>query len=224
MQTWSVILAEQPAPNLPPARPHIMQPGIHNFGFELNLPGDIMPAPFRSPYGSLIYKVVAYVKNETAAFVQVSDKSVRYPGYHNLLLNEEAPKAISLERTLKKSVFSKNKFVTAHFKIDKSGYLPDEQVPFTLTVQNPKCMAMGSIVVTLVQKINYNISGAAKTTTNTLDTAEYQVKEAKAEIDWHGKLKIKKRQIPTFTLHPMYAVSHIVQVFPVNIYQKFFAW
>lgn len=212
MQTWSEILSEKPAPNLPPAVPYIMQPGIHNFGFELNIEADIMPAPFRSPYGSLIYKVIAYVKNETAAFIQVADKSVRYPGYHNLLLNEEAANPIHLERTLKKSVFSSKKFVTADLKIEKSGFLPDEDIPFTLIVHNPKSMPMSSIVVSLVQKINYSVSGASKGTTNTLDTKEYPLKEPKTEIDWHGKLKIKRRQIPTFTSHPMYSVTHILQV------------
>lgn len=165
-------------------------------------------------YSSLIYKVVAYIKNETAAFVQVGDKSVRFPGYHNLTLNEEASKQICLERTLKKSVFSNKKFVSASLKADKSGYLPDEDVPFVLAVTNPKLMTVSSIVVSLVQKINYSVSsgaGASKSTTNTLDTKEYQVKEPKTEIDWHGKLKVKKRQIPTFS-HPMYTVTHMLQV------------
>ncbi|CAL8111572.1 unnamed protein product [Orchesella dallaii] len=210
MQTWSVILAEQPAPNLPPARPHIMQPGIHNFGFELIIPGEILPAPFRSPYGTLVYKVVAYIKNELAAFVQIADKSVRYPGYHNLALNEEAAKAINLERTLKKSVFSSKKFVTAAFKVEKSGYLPDEDIPFTLSVNNPKCMTMSTIVVSLIQKINYQVNGANKATTNTLDTKEYPLKDPKPEIDWHGKMKIKRRQIHTYTDHQVYTVTHVI--------------
>lgn len=173
-----------------------------------------MPAPFRSPYGSLIYKVVAYFKNESAAFVHIADKSIRFSGYHNLLLNEEAGKPIHLERTLKKSVFSNKKFVTAMLDVERSGFLPDEDIHFTLNVNNPKAMTMSSIAVSLIQKVNYNVSGATKSTTNILDTKEYQVKEPKTEIDWRGKLRVKKRQIPTFTLHPMYNVTHILTVSP----------
>lgn len=32
----------------------------------------------------------------------------------------------------------------------------------------------------------------------------------KPETDWHNRLKIKKKQIPTFTSHPMYNVNHMI--------------
>jgi len=63
-----------------------------------------LPAPFKNAYGSLVYRLVAYM-NEIShqGHVQIGEKPMRFNGHYNLLDNEMALNPISIEQNFKSS-------------------------------------------------------------------------------------------------------------------------
>lgn len=186
-----------------------LPPGNHRYRFSLNMSGESLPAPFKTNYGYLKYKLVAYING--CDWVQVAEKEVRFAGYHNLSQNPDALKPFEIERSVKKSIFSSKKMISANLKLDSCGYLPLEDLHFTLCIDNPKCLPL-KMWITLNQRCSYNIDGAKKTTVAVLDSAATEVTEPGTEYAWQGALNVHKAAAPSYCIHPMYTVSHVLQV------------
>lgn len=171
--------------------------------------GDELPAPFKTSYGTLTYKLVAYMVS--GLYVQVGEKTVRFQGYFNLSKNVDAVKPIHVERSVKKSIFSSKKMLTATLHVDSSGFLPSESVPFTLAIDNKKCLPL-KMWISVNQRSIFNIDGAKKATVAVLASAVHQTDEANSQYAWVGTLNIHKASAPSYTGHSMHTVTHSLQV------------
>jgi len=189
--------------------------GNNRFRFTLHATGEALPAPFRTSYGSLVYKLIAYMRSENGFLVPIGDKILRFGGYHNLSQNIDALRPFEMVRSAKKSIFSNKKIVTATLHLESCGYLPDEDLPFTLCISNPRCLPL-QMSMKLTQRVIYSVDGAKKTTVATLDEAVNEIMEPDCESIWVHALKIHKAASPSYCIHPMYTVSHILQVMFLN--------
>ncbi|CAL8111571.1 unnamed protein product [Orchesella dallaii] len=184
--------------------------GNNRFRFTLQAPGETLPAPFRTGYGSLVYKLVAYMRAENGFLVQIGERILRFGGYHNLSQNIDALRPIEIERSVKKSIFSSKKIVTANLHLESCGYLPEEDLPFTLCIRNPRCLPL-QMSMKLNQRAIYSVDGSKKTTVATLDEAINEIFEPDCESTWVHTLKVHKAASPSYCIHPMYTVTHILQ-------------
>ncbi|ODN04960.1 Arrestin domain-containing protein 2 [Orchesella cincta] len=188
-------------------------PGSVTFPFSLEIPGDPhWPAPFKSVFGSLVYRVVVYMKSPTA-FVEVGEKVMRFNGHHNLNNNIDALKPISVEQFYKKSVFSRKKLVEVIFSVETSGYLPEERIPFVLSIRNPKCIPL-QMSVQLVQELKYDASNrrdSAKRKIMLVASSERDEFEPEPELTWIDNLRIPEELGPSYKLHYTYNVTYSIQ-------------
>lgn len=186
--------------------------GNNRFRFTLSTPEEMLPAPFKTSYGSLVYKLVAYMYSENRyQWVSIGEKILKFQGYHNLSQNIDALKPIQVERSVKKSIFSSKKILRATLDLDSCGYLPLENLNFTLWITNPKCLPL-KMWVTLHQRVVYNVDGAKKATIAVLDSLVHEITEPGSESMWVDTLKVHKAASPSYYIHPMYTVSHTLQV------------
>lgn len=193
-------------------RPYEMPAGTNTYGFTITMPGFMLPASFKNTYGSLFYKLAAYMSSENGVIVQIGEKVLKFGGYYNLSLNSAASRPAVLERSVKRSMFSGKKLVNVKLKVDSCGYLPEEVLRFTLEVQNPKCLPY-KMSVQLLQKVAYAVDGTKKTTVAIVGSADKEVAEPESETSWDGSFKIHKMASATYVgKNAMYAVSHVVQV------------
>lgn len=158
--------------------------GNHRYRFSLNVTGETLPAPFKTAYGTLKYKLVAYMLNSTLQWVQIGEKELRFSGYFNLSQNLDALKPVEITRVVKKSIFSSKKLISCVLKLESCAYLPSESLPFTLCVfDNSKGLPL-KLYISLNQRCIYNIDGAKKTTVAVLDSCEHEVNVPKKEYSW----------------------------------------
>jgi len=178
-------------------RPYELQPGTNTYGFNLTIPGDMLPAPFKNSYGTLYYKLVAYMKSETGILVQIGEKGLKFGGFYNLSQNPEVLKPATIERSVKRSIFTGKKLVIATLSLDNCGFMPDESLRFTMRVQNPKCLPFRMSVL-LLQKVMYCINGTKKSTVAVLGNSDREVPEPDAETVWEGSVKVHKGASPNY--------------------------
>lgn len=194
------------------SKPYELQPGTNTYGFNVAIPGDVLPAPFKNPYGTLVYKLAAYMRSENGYIVLIGEKILKFGGYYNLSRNLEAAKSATIERSVKRSMFTGKKLVIVTLNLETCGYLPEDMVRFSMRVQNPKCLPYKSSVQ-LLQKIIYAVKGTKKTTVAIVGSADKEVNEPESETVWDGSFKVHKGVSPTYIgRHQMYVVTHIVQV------------
>jgi hypothetical protein len=140
-----------------------LQPGDHAFPFSLEIPYiPSLPGSFKSPFGLILYQIVAYVQLEWK-FVRKSEKTICVHSYMNLSLLEE-PSLLQpvcyekSEKTLLPSLF--NRRLTPHFKfifkMPHSCYVAGEEIMFELELDNPSSYEIAEITLSIIQKIHYN--------------------------------------------------------------------
>ncbi|CAL8112213.1 unnamed protein product [Orchesella dallaii] len=177
-----------------------------NFLFTLPIPGDTLPAPFKSPYGSLTYKVVAYMRSIYGRYVQIAEKSLDFPGYHNLSQNVDGMKPLKIKRGL----LDASANIVAILILESGAYLPEEAVPFTMIVRNPGMIPL-SITVFIAQKITYNVDGTLLATCTRIDMMELFEGNPEADTLWKGNLTVPKKLPPSYSIHPSYEVKYAIQ-------------
>ncbi|XP_035705508.1 arrestin domain-containing protein 4 isoform X1 [Folsomia candida] len=188
----------------------VLQPGTYTYPFVLTMPGETLPAPFRSQYGNLHYKIVAYMAS-AFCYVQVAEKALRFKGYNNLNQLPNYLEPIKNESGFQTSMFSKKKVITAIMTLNKRGFLPGDDLPFVLSIINPKWFVVRKISVNLVRRVIYNVNGATKTTLVNLDSFENTEISKDDEIYCEGKLSIPRNCMPTYNAKPVYSVIHLIQ-------------
>lgn len=152
------------------------------------------------------------MRSENGVIVQIGEKVLKFGGYYNLSKNPAAAKSASIERSVKRSMFTGKKVVVVTMYMDTCGFLPEDTLRFTMRVQNPKCLPY-KMSAQLLQKVIYTISGTKKTTVAIVGNAEKEVNEPESENIWDGSFKVHKGISPTYVgKNSMYVVSHILQV------------
>lgn len=216
------------------------------FPFSLEIPGgQAFPCPFNSNVGTLVYKLSAHLCSQDLRYAQIAEETLDFKGYLNVSQNSgETGKVISIDRpipllssfsSLNSSsscsscqVIAEHKEITSSFRVESSGFLPEEAVHFMLRVRNPRRLTM-HMKVFILQKVTYSISeNCWKKVTSTI------VKSEKAEVGgvagnipdngevvWRGALIIPKGQVPSFSsanCYPGYSATYSIQVYIYHIY------
>lgn len=183
-----------------------------NFLFTLVVPGEVLPAPFKNAYGSLTYKVVAYMRSIYGRYVQIGEKTLAFDGYQNLTENVDALKPLKIKRGLMDVSAS----VQAILILESGAYLPQETAPFTMVVRNPGCIPL-QITVFIVQKITYSVDSTPLSACQRVDQVELFESAPEADTCWKGILTVPKGQIPSYIhANPCYEVRYAVQ-FKVHV-------
>jgi len=198
-----------------------MLPGSVTFPFTLEIPGDPhLPAPFKNAFGSLVYRVVVYMKSQSV-FVEIKEKVMRFNGYHNLVENLDVMKPISVEQFYKKHIFSRKKLVEAVFSVESSGFLPEESIQFCLYVRHLKCIPL-QMTVQLVQQHKYDATkrrDSVQRKSIVVASTQREEFEPDSELTWIDNLRIPDKLGPSFETHYMYNVEYSLQ-FKVKILDK----
>ncbi|CAL8093277.1 unnamed protein product [Orchesella dallaii] len=177
--------------------------------FFLPIPGVTLPAPFKNPYGSLVYKVVGYLRSYYCRYVPVAEETVQFTGYHNLSQNRSAQRPINIERPFNGP---DGLYTTAILSAETSGYLPGEELQFLLILECNRCVPI-VMKVFLSQKISYNVDGVIKNLFTTIDFKQKEdAIEISKEIIWQDLLTLPKHLDPSYSCHPAYTVKYAIRV------------
>lgn len=185
-------------------------PGTCYREFSLPIPGDMLPAPFKNPYASLVYKIVGYLRSYYCRYVPVAEETVQFTGYHNLSQNPRAQRPINIERPFSGTDGLQ---ILANLSAQSSGFLPEEELPFLLILE---CNRVIPIVmkVFLSQKISYNVDGIIKNMFTTVDAKQKEdaIEMSQQEIIWQDTLNLPSNLDPSYSSHPAYTVKYAIRV------------
>ncbi|CAH0588200.1 unnamed protein product [Chrysodeixis includens] len=127
----------------------LMPAGIHTYPFHFALPADL-PSTFESS----IAKVAYYIKIKSKPSYKLR-KAVPFTVLGNVNLNHVdeilMPTFYDFSKTFRKSGSFRICFKTY------KGFAPRQTIPFEITVVNEKKVKIRKIVVTLIQKLRYNV-------------------------------------------------------------------
>ncbi|OXA51495.1 uncharacterized protein LOC110852201 [Folsomia candida] len=201
-------------------QPCTMEPGSYTYPFLLHMPGDPLPAPFRSQLGSLQFYVTAYM-GSPHCYVQVAERLVNFGGFLDLTQDPKASQPLETTSHLHESIFSCKPLATFTLTTERTGFHPGEQIPFTLSISNPKGKEIQKVNVSLVRKSTYTTQGAVKTTSVVLDSFDVDTTQkegadavstnADHEIMYMGVVTVPKPCVPSYHGNPIYAVTHLLQ-------------
>lgn len=185
-------------------------PGTCYREFSLPIPGNnSLAAPFKNPYGSLVYKVVGYLRSYYCRYVRVAEETLQCTGYHNLIQNPRAQKPINIERPFSGP---EGLQIVANLSAQSSGYLPGEELPFLLILECNRCVPI-VMKVFLSQKISYNVDGVVKNLFTTVDVKQKEdAIELTPEIIWQDLLTLPRNLDPSYSCHPAYTVKYAIRV------------
>ncbi|CAL8111570.1 unnamed protein product [Orchesella dallaii] len=195
---------------------HSINSGVWHYPFTLTIPNDpLLPAPFENSHGHLDYRLVVYmVAHSSSTFVKLAEKPMSCEGHYNLYNKEEAIKPIVIEQYYRKSYFSQKKLVKAILSMQNTGYLQEEDIPFSLFIKNPKCIPL-HLTVSLIQQIKYqastNLASMVKTVTTVQNEEKDESDEPQTEILWAGILRVPENNPPTYSCNSMYSVNYVLQ-------------
>src|SRR5687768_10311371 len=101
--------------------------GTHEFPFSLRIPKEPLPAPFKSIFGSLQYKITVYIRS-SYCYVQVAEKMLKFRGWNILPMQSLHLKPPTHESGFSKSLFSSKKELKVSIALAKSGFLLGEDI------------------------------------------------------------------------------------------------
>jgi hypothetical protein len=184
------------------------------FPFRLHLPSQPLPAPFRTSFGSLEYKICVYLRKSCCIFLLSESKPLDFKGYNDL--STLGVELVTHESGLSLGTFSFGQQLTAVMTLGRKGFLPGEEVSFVLRIKNPKQFFVKKITASLVQRTIYNANGRKKLTLLELDTFQDEEENVDSceELSCVGKLRIPKKCVPTYKINSVwiYTVLHLIQV------------
>lgn len=156
------------------------------------------------------------ISHSSATYVRLAEKRMQCDGHYNLLDDlEESSKPICIEQYYRKSYFSQKKQVKATFCVKTSGFLQQEDIPFSLFVKNPKCTPL-HLSVNLQQHVKYQATSNLASVVKIVTTVESQEKDEcddpKPEIQWTGNIRVPESQAPTYACNTMYSVNYMLEV------------
>ncbi|ODN04983.1 pH-response regulator protein palF/RIM8 [Orchesella cincta] len=195
---------------------HVINPGSVTYPFELDIPENPhLPAPFRNELGCLVYRLVVYMAEpiRLQIHVEIGQRIVKFNGHYNLFNDEAAMTPVSVEKSLKTSVFARKKLLDLLLLVEKSGFLPGEIVTFSLSFKNLQCLPL-QISVQLMQHLKYNATNrreSIKRKVAILAKLERMYTNHMPECTWMDSLRIPEDQVPSFTCHYMYNVAYCIQ-------------
>jgi len=181
--------------------------GTSTFPFEITMPDDSLPSPFRKRQASLDFRVAAYLKH-SIYYVEMASVSVDFPGFRNLFPHS-APEPLSHETIVPGT---KTKLILRTFD---SKFVPGEDILFTLSVISKKTNRrfVEKATVSLVKKIQFNISGVCRvgsTCLNQIETTEMD--NDNGTLSLAGKLNVPLGSGPSFNEASGYHITYLVQV------------
>jgi hypothetical protein len=146
-------------------------------------------------------------------YIQVTERPLlKFRGYYNLseVLNAHEP--LQIESGFQRSLFSSKKSITVRLEVEKVGFLPGEHIPIKLNILNPKSFAIRGATISLIRRISYNINGAIKITTSTLNSFEINEATADDKVSWAANIAIAKSCPPSYNVKSIYTVADLLQV------------
>jgi len=126
------------------------------FNFCLKFPENMydIPAPFSGNFGTLTYSVAAYIKS-TSCNPLVAEEVLKFGGFRTLPGElPQLPIVLTHSSGYKKSFLSKEKSLTAVLSLENGncgGFLPDEEMAFSVTIDNPKGFMVMGITAALIR-------------------------------------------------------------------------
>jgi len=193
----------------------------YTFSFKPNDDMNKLPGTIKSQHGTILYQIVAYLQRyfpevpDKPYFIKlISTTPMRNPGYYNLNLEPIARNPINFEKCVQKSFFSKKNAYKAIISVCKTGFLPGEEIPFTVYVNNIVGENLTKLSVSLVRKLLFKTDTETKIMSTILGTKSTPEINQDADTDtvWSESLHIPDSLGPTFT--GTIEFSYLLRVIP----------
>jgi hypothetical protein len=166
----------------------------------------------------MLYQLVAYIQR---SFPEKPDKSffnrltstppLRNPGYYNLSLDPEATSAILFEKCVQKSFFSRKNAFKGILTLERTGFLPGEEIPFTITLNNITGVNVTKVSLSLVRKIILDAESGIKTLPSVLETKIGRNINRDTDTIWRDRIQVPEDVGPTFP-NPTIETQYLLRV------------
>jgi hypothetical protein len=195
-----------------------LEAGDHTIPFSVPFPGfPSLPGSFVSPLGAIYYHLCVYRQDEWDGFYVWDSVPISVKSYMNLsswkgLSLSQPVSYVRSEKSLAIFSWKKTPPFKFIFKMVRSDYTTEENIPFELEIENPSSYEIERIVVSLIQRIKYNATYSwGKVQQKIIFMKEkIQQKETPTGSLWKDKLKIPQ------SIHPnqkgMIHISYCIKV------------
>ncbi len=115
---------------------------------------------------------------------------MRNPGFFNLSLEPSSKAPIDFEKCVQKSFFSKKNAYKATLSIGKTGFLPGEEIPFNICLNNIIGENLTKVALSLVRKLVFKTETETKTTSTILGTKMTKNVNKDSDTTWSESLQV----------------------------------
>ncbi|XP_045534698.1 arrestin domain-containing protein 5 [Papilio machaon] len=129
-----------------------IRPGINNYQIHFNLPNDL-PSSFKSSIATVSYYIKIMCK---ATCCQSKIKIVPLIVMSRVDMNHLEENKVAMMYDMNKT-FATSGTLTIYFKTYRC-FAPKQSLPFGIDISNDKKAKISKIVVTLIQKLEYNVT------------------------------------------------------------------